>query len=181
MKYQHTIASFLFLPFMWLSTAASAVELDEHCTVNIMNRTVQVQADGTWSMNNVPSFMGRVRARATCVRDGVTTSGQSEFFTVNTSDLRVVEDIFFDDPSSIPVSLFFENTDDIVLSNIVTPVQLQARASYSDGSFSEVLNASNGINFISSNANIVSVDSDGRLQAVNSCLLYTSPSPRDRG
>jgi hypothetical protein len=41
--------------------------LNENCTVNIMNRTVQVQSDGSWALPNIPSFMGRVRARVTCI------------------------------------------------------------------------------------------------------------------
>ena len=158
------LASLAILPF----SSASAMVLDHRCSVNIMNRTVQVQADGTWEMNNVPSFMGRVRARATCVNSGVTTSGQSEFFSLTDNGTTIVEDIFFDDPSPIPVSLGFSTTGDLSLESTSDFAQLDVRASYSDGSFSSSLNASNGINFISSNPNIVQVDDNGRLTAVNS-------------
>ena len=69
-------------------SSSFAMQLDENCSVNILNRTVQVSSNGAWAMPNVPSFMGRVRARATCVRDGVTTAGQSNFFTVTTKTLQ---------------------------------------------------------------------------------------------
>ncbi|ODS23272.1 hypothetical protein AB835_09635 [Candidatus Endobugula sertula] len=150
------------------SHSAFAMDVDEHCTVNIMNRTVQVQSDGSWRMDNVPSFMGRVRARATCVNDGVTTSGQSEFFTLNNNNLSVVEGIFFDDPAAIPVSLNFDNEDNLSLSSDQLTTQLSVRAAFSDGSFSPELNASNGINFTSSNPAIISVDENGGLQANSS-------------
>ena len=160
------IGAFAYL--LLASVPVAAIELDEHCTVNIMNRTVQVQDDGTWRMNNVPAFMGRVRARATCVRDGVTTSGQSEFFTLSDNDLTLVEDIFFDDPSPVPVSLSFLSADDIQLTNAQPSTSLEVIATYSDGATSPTLNATNGVNFISSNPDIVTIDNNGRLSAVSS-------------
>ena len=42
--------------------------LDESCVVNILNRTVQVGKNGGWSVPNLPSNMGRIRARATCIQ-----------------------------------------------------------------------------------------------------------------
>jgi len=112
--------------------------------------------------------MGRVRARATCNNSGKTTSGQSEFFSVTSDATSIVEDIFFDDPSPIPVTLGFSTSGDLLLDNNSDFAQLDVRASYSDDSFSSILNASNGINFNSSNSNIVTVDENGRLTAVNS-------------
>ncbi|OIP99495.1 MAG: hypothetical protein AUK35_06345 [Zetaproteobacteria bacterium CG2_30_46_52] len=61
---------------------AVAVTLDERCSVHILNRNIQVQKDGSWAMPNVPSTMGKVRARATCVQNGVTHRGQTEYFRV---------------------------------------------------------------------------------------------------
>ncbi len=53
----------LYILSLYLMTAitgqALAVNvLDENCVVNILNRTVQVNKDGGWSMPNVPSQMG---------------------------------------------------------------------------------------------------------------------------
>src|SRR5438309_1213736 len=56
--------------------------LDQNCVVAILNRTVKVNVDGTWALPNVPSGFGLVRARATCVNNGVTTFGQSAPFVI---------------------------------------------------------------------------------------------------
>ena len=40
-------------------TSHALPTLDETCTVNVLNRTVQVQADGSWTLPNVPSNMGQ--------------------------------------------------------------------------------------------------------------------------
>ena len=43
------------------------LELDASGTISILNRSVQVAADCTWLLSNVPSFMGQVRACATSI------------------------------------------------------------------------------------------------------------------
>ena len=75
-----SLKSYMLLLASLTCHSAIAITLDENCTVNILNRTVQVSSNGSWAMPNVPSFMGRVRARATCIVDGETVSGQSNFF-----------------------------------------------------------------------------------------------------
>src|SRR2546428_3579057 len=56
-------------------------QLDQDCVVTVLNRTVQVNPDGTWVVPNVPANLCQVRARATCVKNGITRSGQSVLFT----------------------------------------------------------------------------------------------------
>ncbi len=63
-----------------LSLNAQEITLNENCIISILNRTVQVAENGGWALPNVPSFMGRVRARANCVVDGQTITGESDFF-----------------------------------------------------------------------------------------------------
>ena len=81
---QNSLLLFLAVVLAWGGVLAQSESdpLDESCTVSILNRTVRVRPDGTWVLPNVPSGFGRVRARATCVRDGVTSSGQSDFFDI---------------------------------------------------------------------------------------------------
>jgi hypothetical protein len=148
--------------------SVSAMTLDESCTVNILNRTVQVDTNGGWAMPNVPSFMGRIRARATCIKGGVTTSGQSSFFSVVTNGVVRVEEIVFDDPTPIPVSLNFADSLPISLSGTSPAATLSVSAQYADGSLGSSLVGADGVNFNSSNANIASVDDNGVLTAVNS-------------
>src|SRR3954471_8421347 len=56
--------------------------LDENCVISVLNRTARAKADGTWIIPTVPANFGAVRARATCVRNGSTSFGQSDFFTL---------------------------------------------------------------------------------------------------
>src|SRR6266481_2320668 len=55
-------------------------QLNQNCIVSVLNRNVQVNADGTWVLPNIPANFGPVRARATCVTNGITQFGQSSFF-----------------------------------------------------------------------------------------------------
>src|SRR4051794_41009078 len=74
-----------------LAPAANAQNtLDEHCVVSILNRTAQVRADGSWQLPNIPAGFGPVRARATCVRDGITQSGESEPFTITPGRMNAI-------------------------------------------------------------------------------------------
>jgi len=59
---KNTVAVIGILLGLLSAGSVSAMTLDEDCTVNILNRTVQVSSNGGWAMPNVPSFMGRIRA-----------------------------------------------------------------------------------------------------------------------
>ncbi len=52
-------------------------QLSENCVISILNRTAQVQPDGSWRIANVPANFGSLCARATCVENGVTLTGES--------------------------------------------------------------------------------------------------------
>src|SRR5712691_8187704 len=84
---------------------AGGAALNENCIVSVLNRSAKVQADGSWVLPNVPSNIGRVRVRATCVENGITRSGQSEYFTITRNGAIKVPDILFDDASPVPSHL----------------------------------------------------------------------------
>src|SRR3990170_3973445 len=90
-----------------LLPSLSIADLNENCTVSVLNRTAQVKADGTYVIPNVPSNMGMVRVRATCVENGVTRSGQSDWITIPTNGTIDVGDIPLDafEPSPSAVSI----------------------------------------------------------------------------
>src|SRR5712691_1244640 len=88
-----------------LAGPAGGATLNEHCIVSVLNRSAKVQADGSWVLPNVPSNIGRVRVRATCVENGITRSGQSEYFTITRNGATKVPDILFDDASPVPSRL----------------------------------------------------------------------------
>ena len=63
----------------FMSPGRAVGQLNENCTVSIFNRTAQVGADGRWRIDNLPTVFGPVRARASCVENGQTRSGQTGF------------------------------------------------------------------------------------------------------
>src|SRR5437667_6012577 len=80
-------------------------QLNETCTVSVLNRTVRVNPDGSWVLPNIPANFGQVKARATCVQNGVTIFGESAFFTVPTNGVVNLPDIVLGATTPIPVSL----------------------------------------------------------------------------
>src|SRR5437764_2748163 len=91
---------------MLLSFAATAQgQLNERCIVSVLTRNVQVNPDGSWVLPNVPANFGQVRARATCVQNGVTTFGESAFFTVPANGAVNLPEIVLGATTPIPVSL----------------------------------------------------------------------------
>ena len=64
------------------NTEQEELTLNENCVINILNRTVAAGENGEFSLPNVPSTMGLIRARATCVENGKTISGETDYFAV---------------------------------------------------------------------------------------------------
>ncbi len=62
---------------LWAAALPAAAQLNENCTVSILNRNTQASASGAWSITNVPAGFGLVRARATCIEGGQTRFGES--------------------------------------------------------------------------------------------------------
>src|SRR3954471_17322471 len=65
--------------------AAAQTRLNQYCIVTVLNRSVRVNADGTWVLPNIPANSGRVKARATCIEHGTSRFGESDYFTVPTN------------------------------------------------------------------------------------------------
>ncbi|HAS8478182.1 TPA: hypothetical protein I7768_14410 [Vibrio vulnificus] len=140
---------------------ASEVKLDQHCIINILNRTIQVSEDGGWALPNVPSNMGQIRARATCTyEDGNTVSGQSEYFSVARNGITKVGDIRFDALSAIPVSVVFDSTEPTFLRDIGEEYALSVLATYQDGSSADI-SSTQGTNYSTSNEQIAEVTATG--------------------
>ena len=122
-----------------------AQRLDESCTVSVLNRTVRVNADGSWVLPNIPANFGQVKARATCVKNGVTISGESAFFTVPVNGAVNLPAIILGSATQIPVSL---NMTPAMLSftGAGQMTQLLVTAIYPDNSTRDVSPASAGTN-----------------------------------
>jgi len=160
--------SFLCSWMLSLVVNAEVLTIDETCTISILNRSVQVAADGSWRIDNVPSFMGQVRARATCVREGQTVSGQTGFRTIDPSVLTLFGDFETVADEVIPVSLDFATGNNTVLFGDQTYFRLRVFANYADGSREDVTRLASGINYTISNPDIATIDQNGVLQGLSS-------------
>ena len=88
-----------------MGAVSAFAQLNQNCTVSVLNRNVPVNADGTWVLPNVPANFGQVKARATCVQNGVTTFGESAFFTIPANGAVNLPAISLGSATPIPVSL----------------------------------------------------------------------------
>src|SRR5580693_2765799 len=77
-------------------------QLNDACTVSVLNRNINVAPDGTWVLSNIPVNQGRVRARATCIFNGLTRFGQSALFTVPLNGTITLQPIVFGAITPIP-------------------------------------------------------------------------------
>ncbi|HEX6397418.1 MAG TPA: Ig-like domain-containing protein, partial [Steroidobacteraceae bacterium] len=149
-------------------TQTTPPKLDQDCVISILNRTVQVSSEGEWVMPNVPSTQGQVRARASCVRNGATVSGQSDYFSVPVNGLATIPTISFEgENGAIPKALLFSK-DLINILGEGTTEQLGIVAQYVDDRVVDVTKADSGINYTSSNEAVVQVNADGLLIARSS-------------
>src|ERR1019366_8101214 len=68
------------------------------------------ESDGSRVLPNIPANFGQVKARATCVQNGVTTFGESAFFAVPANGAVNLPDITLGNTTLIPVSLAVTQT-----------------------------------------------------------------------
>src|SRR3984893_5092606 len=99
--FSRRIGSVLFFTLLFQAQAFSQ-QLDPNCTVSVLNRNITAQPDATLLLPNIPAGQGRVRARATCVENGVTLFGQSDLFLVPANGAVNVKPIQFGALSPIP-------------------------------------------------------------------------------
>lgn len=154
----------------------ASAQLNENCTISVLNRTVNVDSEGNWQLNNVPSNMGQVRVRVTCTEDGKTVSGQSEYVTIQTNGNIPVEEIFFNnDYEQVPTALTI-NSEKSVLGTTGETTRLTVWATYPDGSILDVTSSGQGTAYTVSNPSIGTVSSNGLVTAITSGNLIVSAS-----
>ena len=116
-----------------LAFSAASQQLNQNCVVAVLNRTVQVNADGSWILPNVPANFGLVRARATCVENGLTTFGQSDLFLLPKNGTVNLPHIPLGNVSPVPTSIAV-TAPSTSLTTVGGTTQLTASATYSDRS-----------------------------------------------
>jgi hypothetical protein len=158
-----------------LCSEVGVAQLNQDCTVSVLNRTVRVNPDGSWVLPNVPANFGQVKARATCVRNGVTTSGESDYFTIPANGAVNLPEIVMGSATQIPASLGITPANPS-LTGAGQTVQLVVTATYPDNSTRDVSAASTGINYTTSNPAIATVNADGLVTAVASGTVVLQAS-----
>jgi len=149
------------------ASVATAQQLNQNCIVAVLNRTVQVNADGSWILPNVPANFGPVRARATCVNNGVTTSGQSDLFTLPANGTVNLPHIQLGNTTPIPTSIAISSPLSELTSAGQT-AQLTVTATYAGSPNQDITAASTGTQYRSSNSAIATVSASGLVTAVSS-------------
>ena len=164
----------LFTLFLALSLATVVhAQLNEHCTVSVLNRTVQVKPDGSWVLPNIPANFGQVRARATCVENGVTRSGQSDLFSVPANGAVNLPTVQLGAVNPIPSSLTL-SAPKTTLTTAGATAQLTVTAKFPNGSTQDMSAASAGTNYTNSNLKVATVSPNGLVTAVSSGTVIIS-------
>lgn len=167
MKVKHAIYVIAMSVLIWLAFPLHAQQLNDSCVVSVLNRTVQVNADGSWVLPNVPADFGLVRARATCIQNGVTTFGQSDLFSLGANQTLNLPHIQFGPTTPIPVSLTIQSSA-TMLTQPGQIAQLSVNATYADTTTADLTAASSGTQYTASNPSIATISSGGAVTAVSS-------------
>lgn len=147
--------------------AARAQELNENCTISVLNRNVRVKEDGSWVLPNIPANFGPVRARVTCIIDGLTVSGESEPFVVPPNGAVNVPKIMFGHTTPIPTTMTMD-APTRTLTTVGATVQLAVVGHYAAGVTQDLAAASAGTRYTISNRATATVSADGVVQALKS-------------
>lgn len=145
-------------------------QLDQNCTVSVLNRSVLVKPDGSWVLPNIPANFGLVRARATCLVNGKTVSGESDLFSVPANGVVNLPPIIrfsTTAPTPIPINLSVAAPASGITQAGAT-LQLSVTARYADGTTKDVTAGSNGTKYTISNPAIALVSADGLVQSLTS-------------
>lgn len=156
-----------------LAPAAAAQLLDDSCTVSALNRTAPVDSRGVWVLPGIPTNSGPVRVRATCVEDGVTRSGESDFVLLAANGIVEIPEIRFGDLTRIPERLELASPL-ATLEAVGQQVQLAATAHYADGASADLTAGELGTDYRVSNPAVATVDGDGLVTAHASGVALVS-------
>ena len=150
---------------------SASAQLGSNCTASLLNRTVQVNADGTFAIGNVPANpQSLYRVRVRCIApNGSIVQGQSAFLSLNGSaDSVDIGPIDFDNFTYPPVSLTVNISEgDNSLTTAGQTLHLYTIATYPDGTQQSVIFSDSGTTYVSSNPAVATVDNTGLVTAVS--------------
>ncbi len=140
--------------------------LDENCTVSVLNQTVRVNPDGSFSIPNVPADGRLARIRVVCDVDGELFGAVSEFIMITPDEAISIGDLRLGPiPPSVESLSAFANPS--VIAQPGGTSQLNVLAMLSDGTFPDLSDGDTGTQYTSSNASILTVNEDGLATAMN--------------
>lgn len=171
-------ANFVFrfaatVAFMLSFNSGQAQNLDENCFVSVLNRSSRVNSDGTWRIDNLPANFGAVRVRATCVKNGVTASGQSDLVNIEANIVNGFSPFSLGSTSQIPSRLALTASSPTLTSQGTT-AQVTVTATYPNGASENVTAAATGTSYTSSNPATATVSPEGLVTAVASGTVLVS-------
>jgi hypothetical protein len=157
-----------------MAAPAAFAQLNERCTVSVLNRTAHVRFDGSWILPNVPSGPAMLRAWATCVENGVTRTGASGYFVVSTrGSVDSTEISFAPATAATPASLTLAAPASRI-ETIGGTLQLVATAVYPNGGNVDVSARAQGTSYTASNSAVASVSDGGLITARASGIVIVS-------
>lgn len=160
---------------MLFATAAGvrAQDLDQNCTVTILNISVPVDPEGTFAIPNVPVDQNLHRVRATCHEpDGSTLQGQSDLALLVTNGVTDFGPISLNEVKPIPVALQI-NPNNSTIDVAGDTVAFSVTCIFPDGSSEDCSTAQSGTTYMASNLFICTVSADGLVTAGESgtCIV----------
>ncbi len=144
-----------FVLFFSLMPLARAVALDDNCVASILNRSVQVNPDGSFGISNIPAQAGKFRVRITCEQDGSLVRGQSSLVDLDQDSTVELSQVLLGVFNPIPVSIEIESPVSSLNGSDAFTL-LRAWATYPDGSRADITFSEATI-WSSSNSNIAEV------------------------
>ena len=164
------LAAVLFLA-AWTGVVPSAsAQLGSNCSASLLNRTVPVNADGSFAIGNVPSNpLSLYRVRVRCVNpNGTISQGMSGFLNLNASGSSInIGTIDFSNFTYPPTALSLSIGEGVTtLSTVGQNLHLYATATYPGGAQAPVVFSDSGTTYVSSNPAVATVDNTGLVTAV---------------
>lgn len=145
------------------SQQQTSVHLDENCTANVQNRSVQLDHNGDFAIANVPVDLGLFRVRISC-KGG--TQAASDFLSLMPNGSTTIDHILFGAVDPAPVSISIQSPV-TAFTTLKQTTQLTVTGILPNGSSKDLSTRVLGTLYVSSNPSIVSVTGDGLLTAVS--------------
>ncbi len=161
-------------PSATLTVSQRPLLLDDSCFVSLQNRTIQVQANGTFVIPNVPVDQGLFRAHVVCKREnGSTVGGQSDFFAFNLGEEPNIPNVTLGTAVPAPVSVAL-TANQSTLSTLGQTTQLTTTGTLADGSTEDLSTLALGTTYVSTNPKIAAISSDGLVTAVGRGAVFVT-------